>query len=131
MLKNIENPETNIKALQSSEDLGCVHTIPDSFWAATKIILDRALVHTKERLSRRDFCDGAKLRCADLYIKWRVTYRIGVHTIYRTAFRGVTKSCTVFRVNIALIFSSLLYSNSKRIACINITTEVFYTFEVL
>ena len=59
MLKNIENPETYIKALQSSEDLGCVHTISDSFCAATNIIPDRASVHTQERLSRRDFCDGA------------------------------------------------------------------------
>ena len=37
-----------------------------SFFAATKIIQDRASIHTKEQLWRRDFCVG-----------WRVTYRIG------------------------------------------------------
>ena len=31
-----------------------------------KIIPDMASVHTKERLWRRDFCDVAKLRSADL-----------------------------------------------------------------
>ena len=63
--------------------LGCVHTIPDSFCAATKIISDRASVQTKERLWRRDFCNGAKLRRAAprRSQKWKVTYRIGVHTI--------------------------------------------------
>ena len=40
--------------------------ILDSFCAAIKIIPDRASVHTQERLWRRDFCDGAKLRRADL-----------------------------------------------------------------
>ena len=40
--------------------------MPDSFCAATKIIPDRASVHTQERLWRVDFCDGAKLRRADL-----------------------------------------------------------------
>ena len=38
----------------------------DSFCAATKIIPDMASVPTQERLWRRDFCDGAKLRRADL-----------------------------------------------------------------
>ena len=40
--------------------------ILDSFCAAIKIIPDRASVHTKERLWWRDFCDGARLRRADL-----------------------------------------------------------------
>ena len=39
---------------------------PDSFCAAKKIISDWASVHTQERLWRRDFCDEAKLRRADL-----------------------------------------------------------------
>ena len=43
-----------------------VHTIRDSFWAATNIISDWAFVHTQERLWRRDFCDWAKLRRANL-----------------------------------------------------------------
>ena len=43
-----------------------VHAIPDRFWATTKIILDRASVHSQEGLWRRDFCDGTKLHCADL-----------------------------------------------------------------
>ena len=38
----------------------------DSFCAATKIIPDMASVPTQERLWRRDFCDGANLRRADL-----------------------------------------------------------------
>ena len=38
----------------------------DSFCAATKIILDRASVHTQKWVRRRDLCDGAKLRRADL-----------------------------------------------------------------
>ena len=41
-------------------------TLHDSFGAAMKIIPDRAPVHTQERLWRRDFSDGAKLRRADL-----------------------------------------------------------------
>ena len=46
--------------------LGFGHTIPDNFGAAMKIIPDRAPVHTQERLWRRDFSNGAKLRRADL-----------------------------------------------------------------
>ena len=34
--------------------------------AAKKIIPERASVHTQEQLWQRDFCDGAKLRRADL-----------------------------------------------------------------
>ena len=45
--------------------LGYVQTIPDNFCAATKIIPARASVHTQERLWRRDFCDGERLRHAD------------------------------------------------------------------
>ena len=45
---------------------GHVHTLPDSFCTATKIMLGRASVHTKERLWWHDFCDGTKLRHADL-----------------------------------------------------------------
>ena len=40
--------------------------ILDSFCAAMKIIPATASVHTQERLWRRDFCNGAKLRRADL-----------------------------------------------------------------
>ena len=36
------------------------------FCTATKIIPDRAPVHIQEQLRRRDFCDGAKVRRADL-----------------------------------------------------------------
>ena len=46
--------------------LNGAQTILESFCAATKIILDRTSFHTQERLSRRDFFDGTKLRCADL-----------------------------------------------------------------
>ena len=36
------------------------------FLRCHEIILDRASVHTQEQLSRRDFCDGAKLHYAAL-----------------------------------------------------------------
>ena len=52
-----ENPENEV--------VSKVHTIPGSFCAASKIIPDGASVHTQARLWRRDFCNGAKLRCAD------------------------------------------------------------------
>ena len=45
---------------------GYVHTIPGSFHAATKIIPDRASVHTQERFWWRDFSEEMKLRRADL-----------------------------------------------------------------
>ena len=45
---------------------GFVLTIPHSFCARSKTILDRASVHTQERWFRRDFCNGAKLCSADL-----------------------------------------------------------------
>ena len=38
----------------------------DSFCAATKIIPDRAFVHSQKLVRRRDLSDGAKLRRADL-----------------------------------------------------------------
>ena len=59
-----------------------VHSIPDSFCAARKIIPDRASVHTQERLQRRDFCDAVKLRRADLLsgMSHVGQVRIGVHT---------------------------------------------------
>ena len=38
----------------------------DRFCAATKIIPDRASVHTQKWVRRRDLCDEAKLRPADL-----------------------------------------------------------------
>ena len=38
----------------------------NSFCAATEIIPDRASVHTQKLVRRRDLCDGAKLRRADL-----------------------------------------------------------------
>ena len=37
-----------------------------SFCAAAKIIPDRASVHTQKLVRRRDLCDEAKLRRADL-----------------------------------------------------------------
>ena len=55
-----------MKSIHVNLSLGCVHTITDSFWAATKIIPDRASLQTQERLWRRDFCNGAKLLRADL-----------------------------------------------------------------
>ena len=42
-----------------------LHTLPDSFRGATKIITNKAFVQTQERLWRRDFCDVAKLRRAE------------------------------------------------------------------
>ena len=47
-------------------NLECVHTLPDRFSAAWKKILVRAFVHIRERLWWRDFCNGAKLRRANL-----------------------------------------------------------------
>ena len=47
-------------------DLGYVHTKADSFCAATKIIAEGACAHSQERLWWCDFCDGEKLRSADL-----------------------------------------------------------------
>ena len=54
---------------------GYVHSIPDSFRAGIKIILERVSVHTQKTVWRRDFCDRAKLRRADLergalHIEW-------------------------------------------------------------
>ena len=37
-----------------------------AFAHAPKIVAERASVHTQERFCRRDFCDRAKLRRADL-----------------------------------------------------------------
>ena len=55
-----------------------VHTIPDSFCAATKIITNKASVHIQERLWRRDFCDGAKRRRVVLsYISDRYAHYTG------------------------------------------------------
>ena len=50
--------------VKKAKGLGNVHTILDGICVGTKTILDRASVHT--RLWRRDFCDGAKMRSADL-----------------------------------------------------------------
>ena len=52
--------------VKSAKGLGNVHTIPNRICVGTKtiLLLDRASVHT--RLWRRDFCDGAKMRSADL-----------------------------------------------------------------
>ena len=44
----------------------CTHRTGGYFCAATKILPDSASVHTYERSFPRDFCDGAKLRRADL-----------------------------------------------------------------
>ena len=40
--------------------------MPNTFYPSTKTISDRTSVHTLELLQRRDFCDGAKMRRADL-----------------------------------------------------------------
>ena len=40
--------------------------MPDTICPSTKTISDRTSVHTQELLQRRDFCDGAKMRRADL-----------------------------------------------------------------
>ena len=82
--------------------LGCVHTIMNSFCAATKIISDRASVHTKERLKRRDFCDGAKLRRAALISKVESHNRIGVHTIPYKFSRRQENLSIQYSMNIAL-----------------------------
>ena len=67
----------------------CSHC--NGFLHRHEIIPDRASVHIQEQLSRRDFCDGAKLHCAALpcttprppasISKVRVTYWIGAHNI--------------------------------------------------
>ena len=54
-----------------------VHTIPDNFCVASKIIQDRASVDTQERLWRHNFCDQGRLRRADLESVERQSYRIG------------------------------------------------------
>ena len=54
-----------------------VHTIPDNFCVASKIIPDRASVDTEERLWRHNFCDRGRLRRADLESVERQSYRIG------------------------------------------------------
>ena len=77
-----------------------MHTIPDSFCAATKIITNKASVHIQERLWRRDFCDGAKVRHA----KERVIYRIGVHTL-PDSFCAATK----------IITNKAFYSNTRTV----------------
>ena len=51
-----------------------IRTMLDSFCAGTKIIPDMASVHTRERWF---WCKAAPRRSQ----KWRVTYRISVHTI--------------------------------------------------
>ena len=51
-----------------------IHTTLDSFCAGTKIKPDMASVHTRERWFR---CEAAPRRSQ----KWRVKYRISVHTI--------------------------------------------------
>ena len=58
---------------------------------------DRASGHTQERLWRRNLCDRAKLRRADLK-KWRVTDRIGLYTkLDRKAIRyNVNKALEVW-----------------------------------
>ena len=63
-----------------------VHTIPDSFCTATKIIPDTGLLF-------KNGCGGAVsvMEAPHRSLKWRVTYRIGVHTI-PDSFRVVTKS---------------------------------------
>ena len=43
-----------------------VHDTGYGFCAGTKIIPDKASVHTQERLWGRAFCDEAKVRRADL-----------------------------------------------------------------
>ena len=50
--------------VKKAKGLGNVHTILDRICFGTKTILDRASVHT--RLWRRGFCDGEKMRSADL-----------------------------------------------------------------
>ena len=74
---------------------GYVYTKPDSFYASTKTIPDSASVHTYERWFRRDFCNGGKLHRADL-LKWRVTYRIGVHTIPENFLSAQKAICLVW-----------------------------------
>lgn len=54
-----------------------VHTIPDNFCVASKIIQDRASVDTQERLWRHNFCDRGRVRRADLESVERQSYRIG------------------------------------------------------
>ena len=56
-------------------DLGHVHTKADSFCATTKIIAERVCAHSQERLWWCDFCDGAKLRSADLKSRWYILDR--------------------------------------------------------
>ena len=69
-------------------NLGCVHTVPYSFFAGTKISS-----HTRTVISARFLLNGEKLCLADLlsgesHIGW-------MFTLYRMAFRVVTKAYLV------------------------------------
>ena len=65
-----------------------IHTTLDSFCAGTKTKPDRPSVHTRERWFR---CQAAPRPSQ----KWRVTYRISVHTITHSVHVG-TKSHPVW-----------------------------------
>ena len=59
-----------LQGVRLGKNLVKVHTIPGSFYAATKIRPDRTFVYTQKSLWRRDFCDEAKLlrRAAENHI---------------------------------------------------------------
>ena len=69
------SPKTRSLKLVLKALLGHVHTLLDSFCTASKIILDGASVHTQEWFWGRDFCDGAKLRHAELKVKHHISDR--------------------------------------------------------
>ena len=72
-----------------------------AFAPPRKSIPDRLSVHTQKWLWRRDFCDGANCCAARRSLKWRVTYRIGVHSV-PDSFVSSRNKVTRYGVNTAL-----------------------------
>ena len=64
--------DNTFKRLDFEGSLSLCSTIPDSSCAGTKTWQDGASIHTWERWFWRDFCNGAKLRCAAPI--WKVEY---------------------------------------------------------
>ena len=100
----------------------CSHC--NGFLHRHEIIPDRTSVHIQEQLSRRDFCDGAKLPCAALpcttprpsasISKVRVTYQIGVHNIpdrFFTPQKAIPCEHSLRFNSVPLCFSEIIFKN--------------------
>lgn len=82
-------------------DQGYVYIIPDRFCAGAKPTLGRASVHTKERSFWREFCMSRSETAQRLSLKWRNTYRMGVHNILESL------SCIRYSINIPQVESGV------------------------